>query len=267
MKVITLTTDFGTSDGYVGTMKGVILSIAPDVRLVDISHEIAPQNIRQAAYVLHAAAPYFPAGTIHLAVVDPGVGSTRRALVIKSSHAFWVGPDNGLFTLLLSDEPDAVCHAITNAQYLLPSIGSTFHGRDVFAPVAAHLARGVELAELGPRADDPVTFDIPVPTQQPDGSWLGHVLYADHFGNLITSVTSSLLEGMGGVEITIGQWRITSVRSTYADAAPGELVALVGSSGQLEIAVVNGNAAQALGLGPDAPITLRAVRLLAQKGR
>jgi S-adenosylmethionine hydrolase len=267
MTIITLTTDFGSSDGYVGTMKGVILSIAPDARLVDISHEIAPQNIRQAAYVLRAAAPYFPTGTIHLAVVDPGVGSTRRALAIKSSRAFWVGPDNGLFTLLLADEPDAACHAITNTQYLLPDIGSTFHGRDVFAPVAAHLARGVELATLGPRINDPVTFEIPTPIQQSDGSWLGHVLYADHFGNLITSVASRSLESMGNVEITIGSRRITRICRTFTDAAPGELIALVGSSGHLEISVVNGNAAQTLGVCPDAPITFRAVGSLAQKGR
>ena len=163
MSIITLTTDFGASDGYVGTMKGVILSIAPDVALVDITHEIAPQNIRQAAYVLHDAAPYFPRGTIHLAVVDPGVGSARRALAVRTSHGFLVGPDNGLFTLFLADEPDAECRAITNAKYMLPRISSTFHGRDVFAPVAAHLANGADLADLGPRITDPVTFPIPRP--------------------------------------------------------------------------------------------------------
>ena len=264
MSIITLTTDFGTSDGYVGTMKGVILSIAPDVRLVDISHEIAPQHIRQAAYVLHDAASYFPQGIVHLAVVDPGVGGARRALAVRTSHEFLVGPDNGLFTLFLADEPDAECHMITNTQYLLPRISSTFHGRDVFAPVAAHLANGAGLADLGPRITDPVTFPIPRPEQQADGSWRGCVLYADHFGNLITSVTEDLLQqllssGRHSVEIVIGHQRISGIRHTFAEGAPGELVALVGSSGHLEIAVTNGNAARALSLGPHAPVILRTV--------
>jgi S-adenosylmethionine hydrolase len=202
MTIVTLTTDFGLSDGYVGTMKGVILSIAPDVTLVDITHDIAPQHIRQAACALHAAAPYFPPETIHLAVVDPGVGSDRRALVVRT-------------------------------------------------------ARGVDMAEFGPRITDPVMFSIPTPTQQPDGSWLGCVLYADHFGNLITSVTGDLLQRIGDVEITMGQRRIAGLYRAYAQATPGELVALVGSSGRLEISIVNGNAAQILGLGPDAPLILR----------
>jgi S-adenosylmethionine hydrolase len=260
--IITFTTDFGASDGYVGTMKGVILSIAPDVALVDITHDIAPQTIRQAAYVLHDAAPYFPRGTIHLAVVDPGVGSARRALAVRTSQGFLVGPDNGLFTLFLADEPDAECRAITNAKYMLPRISSTFHGRDVFAPIAAHLANGADLADFGPRITDPVTFPIPRPEQQADGSWRGCVLYADHFGNLITSVTGDLLQqllsgGRHSVEIVIGQQRISGIRHSFAEGAPGELVALVGSSGHLEIAVTNGNAARALNIGPDSPVIWR----------
>jgi S-adenosylmethionine hydrolase len=257
MSIITLTTDFGTSDGYVGTMKGVILSIALDVTLVDITHEIAPQNVRQAAYVLHASAPYFPSGTIHLAVIDPGVGSQRRALVIRTSDGFLVGPDNGLFALFLADEPGAECHAITQPAFMRPHISATFHGRDVFAPVAAHLASGVNLDLLGPRVSDPVTFPIPKPAQQPDGSWLGHVLYADHFGNLVTSLTDDLLAHIHQAEISIGQRRIAGIKRTYAQAAPGDLIALVGSSGHVEISVVNGNAAQSLGLGPDSPLALR----------
>ena len=262
MSIITLTTDFGASDGYVGTMKGVIFSIAPGAALVDITHEIAPQNIRQAAYVLHAAAPYFPRGTIHLAVVDPGVGSARRALAVRTSHGFLVGPDNGLFTLLLAEEPDAECRAITNAKYMLAHVSATFHGRDVFAPVAAHLATGADLADLGPRIADPVTFPVPRPTRQPDGSWLGCVLYADHFGNLTTSVTSALLQQITDarrkpVEISVGQHRIVGIRRTYSEVEPGELVALVGSSDHLEISVAGGSAAQTLGLGPDAPVILR----------
>ena len=262
MSLITLTTDFGASDGYVGTMKGVILSIAPDVALVDITHEIAPQVIRQAAYVLHDAAPYFPRWTIHLAVVDPGVGSARRALAVRTSQGFLVGPDNGLFTLFFADEPDAECRAITNANVTLPRVSATFHGRDVFAPVAAHLANGADLAGLGPRLTDPVTFAVPLPTQQPDGSWLGCVLYADHFGNLVTSVTEDVLRQLVGggrhsVEIVMGQQRISGIRRTFAEGAPGEIVALLGSSGHLEIAVTNGNAARALDIGPDSPVTLR----------
>ena len=256
MSIITLTTDFGLSDGYVGMMKGVILTIASGAQLVDISHEIAPQQVRQAAYVLHAAAPYFPAGTIHVAVVDPGVGSARRALVVRTPRGFFVGPDNGVFTLCLADAPDAECHAITNPAYGLPRVSATFHGRDVFAPAAAHLARGVHPAEFGPRIDDPVKFTLPRPVPQPDGSWLAHVLYADHFGNLVTSATQDLLLDLGPVEILIGARRIARIVRTFADASPGDLVTLLGSSGHLEIAVVNGNAAQTLGLGPDAPLTL-----------
>jgi len=286
MSIITLTTDFGTSDGYVGTVKGVILSLAPNVTLVDITHEIAPQHIQQAAYVLHAAAPYFPPGTIHLAVVDPGVGSQRRALVVRTSKGFLVGPDNGLFTLFLADEPGAECHAMTQPAFRLPHVSATFHGRDVFAPAAAHLARRLDhseaqrateslprdpeasrrytaqagllaLEEWGPRVNDPVTFTIPKPAQQPDGSCLGHVLYADHFGNLITSITGDVLAHLDHVEISIGQRRIAGIKRTYTEAAPGDLIALVGSSGHVEISVVNGNAAQSLGLGPDSPLTLR----------
>jgi len=261
MSIITLTTDFGASDGYVGTMKGVILSIAPNVTLVDITHEVAPQHIRQAAYVLHAAASYFPHGTIHLAVVDPGVGSRRRALVVRTSRGFLVGPDNGLFTLFLADEPDAECRSITNPAFMLPRVSATFHGRDIFAPVAAHLARrldfSAELSEFGPRVSDPETLAIPKPIQQADGNWLGQVLFADHFGNLITSITADVLANIGSVEILIGQILITGIKRTFADAAPGELVALVGSSGHLEISIVDGNAAQSLDLGPDSSIILR----------
>jgi S-adenosylmethionine hydrolase len=295
MSIITLTTDFGASDGYVGTMKGVILSIAPNVTLVDITHEIAPQHMRQAAYVLHAAAPYFPPGTIHLAVVDPGVGSRRRALVVRTSRGFLVGPDNGLFTLFLADEPDAECHSITNPAFMLPHVSATFHGRDVFAPAAAHLARrlglpsghsevrraergasqphhpeilrryGVQgapldLEEFGSRVSDAVTFTIPKPVLQPDGSWLGHVLYADHFGNLVTSLTDDLLARLGTAEIWVGQRRVAGIGRTYAEATPGDLIALVGSSGHVEISVVNGHAAQSLGLGPDSPLTLRTLQ-------
>jgi S-adenosylmethionine hydrolase len=261
MSIITLTTDFGASDGYVGTMKGVILSIAPNVTLVDITHEIAPQHVRQAAFVLHAAASYFPPGTIHLAVVDPGVGSRRRALVVRTSRGFLVGPDNGLFTLFLADEPDAECHSITNPAFMLPHVSATFHGRDVFAPVAAHLARrldcSAELSEFGPRVSDPATLTIPKPVQQSEDNWLGQVLFADHFGNLITSITADVLTNIEGVEILIGQTLITGIKRTFADAAPGELIALVGSSGHLEISIANGNAAQSLDLGPDSLITLR----------
>jgi S-adenosylmethionine hydrolase len=257
MSIITLTTDFGTREGYVGTIKGVLLSIAPQARLVDISHEIEPHDIRQAAYVLAAAAPYFPSGTLHLAVVDPGVGSARRALVIRTSRAFLVGPDNGLFTLLLQDEPDAECYAITHPAFMLPRVSATFHGRDVFAPAAAHLACGVSPAEFGPRVTDAVRLALPQPVQQPDGTWLGQVLYADHFGNLVTSIRQEHLHSLGHIEITLGQQRLTGLQRTYAESAPGELIALVGSSGHLEISVVKGNAAHTLGLGPDAPILVR----------
>ena len=194
--VIALTTDFGQADGYVGTMKGVILGICPEATLVDVSHDIRPQAVRQAAYVLSTAAPYFPPGTVHMVVVDPGVGSERRPIVVQTDRATYVAPDNGVLSMVLSQEPArrAIQIRVAEPRYRLPQISATFHGRDLFAPATAHLACGVEPGELGDPLplSDLVTLPVLQPQRQSDGSWLGEVLHIDRFGNLITDYQSPI---------------------------------------------------------------------------
>ncbi len=256
MALITLTTDFGTADGYVGIMKGVILGLCPDARLVDLSHDIAAQNVAQAAYVLAAAAPYFPAGTIHLAVVDPGVGSDRRPLVVQTDRAFCVGPDNGLFSPFQA-EPGARSWALDRPEFWRATrqVSRTFHGRDIFAPVAAHLARGVLPEQMGRPISDPVRLPLAEPIRHPDGHITGQVIYTDRFGNLITNVPAEwVAAGRWCIEIA-GQ-RIAGIRAAYADAERGELLALVSSGGTVEIAVREGSAAARLGVGVGARVAL-----------
>jgi S-adenosylmethionine hydrolase len=275
--LITLTTDFGAAHGYVGTMKGVILGITPNARLVDISHEVAPHNLRQAAYVLYTAYPYFPPHTVHLVVVDPGVGSARRAIALRTPAGHFVGPDNGVLTYVMAREPVEALVELADPRYRLPRVSHTFHGRDVFAPAAAHLAAGVPVAVLGPPVTDPVTFPPPRLEVTADGV-TGEVLHADRFGNAITSIGQLVWGGDGlsldpafqkagrgggvrfkadeAVVVVAGQ-EIAGVRRTYAEAAPGETLALVGSGGHLEIAVREGSAAGRLGLRPSDAVVLR----------
>ena len=194
--IVTLTTDFGTSDGYVGVMKGVILSIAPHVCLIDITHAIPPQNVVQAAFTLFNAAPFFPDGTVHLVVVDPGVGTKRRPLAIQAGGKCYVGPDNGVFSLVAGTAGRAV--VLENSAYYRAGsyVSNTFHGRDIFAPVAAHLAAGVPLEEFGRPVEDWNTLPIPAPLHRPPDEWEGEVLYLDHFGNAVTNI--GVLEWVGG---------------------------------------------------------------------
>lgn len=272
MRIITLITDFGQADGYVGTMKGVILGIAPEARIVDISHDIEPQNVRQAAYVLSTAAPYFPPGTIHVVVVDPGVGSARRPIAVRTERAYFVGPDNGVFSYALAgmwtmsqlpsnqlrassfELPVTVIH-LDQPKYWLPTISQTFHGRDIFSPVAAHLAAGVPFGALGTLITDPVTFPLPQPERLPDGSIRGEVLHADRFGNLITDIPMSWLATSEAWIFEIAGRRIEGLSATYATARRGALVALPGSEGLLEIAVREGSAAETLGVGAGTLVT------------
>lgn len=254
MTIITLTTDFGLYDGYVGIMKGVILGITTAVQLVDISHEITPQDIRQGSFVLRNAVPYFPAGTVHLAVVDPGVGSRRRPLLVTTPRASFVGPDNGLFTFAL-EQPAAQAWALDRPQYWLPVISRTFHGRDIFAPVAAHLARGVPPEELGSPVSDAVRLQPLLPQQQGNHHIVGHVIHVDRFGNLITNVPAAWLAD-GDWACEIAGRRISHISETYSAAHPGELLALIGSSGLLEVALRNGSAARLLGMGVGQTIDL-----------
>jgi S-adenosylmethionine hydrolase len=260
--IITLTTDFGLANGYVGTMKGVILSIHPTATIVDISHDIPPQDVREGAYVLYAAYPYFPQGTIHVVVVDPGVGSERRAIALRTPQATFVAPDNGVLSYVVSREKVEEIVNLTNPRFHLFPVSRTFHGRDIFAPVAAYLARGVPLAELGEPLADIITFPLPRPVLRPDGNIVGQVIHIDRFGNLITSITAKDLADHvlpGEVIVGIKGQSIRGISGTYAEVAPGELLALVGSSGHLEISVCGGSAARTLGakLGDEVLLRVR----------
>lgn len=243
MTIITLTTDFGLADGYVGVMKGVILGIAPHVVMVDLTHEVAPQNIRQAAFILATAVAYFAPGTIHLAVVDPGVGTPRRPLLVVTPRARYVGPDNGIFSQALA-EPNAQAWELDQPAYWLSTVSRTFHGRDVFAPIAAHLAAGVPPERLGRRIYDPVSLPLSAPRRHADGHISGEVIHVDRFGNLISNIPAGW--------ITPGAWscriadQVAPLVGSYAEVPEGALAGLVGSAGAVEVAVRNGNAARRL---------------------
>lgn len=240
-------TDFGWADGYVGVMKGVILSIAPHVTLVDITHDVAPQDVRDAAYVLYTAVPYFPPDTIHLVVVDPGVGSERRAIAVRSAQGTFVAPDNGVLSYVLDAGPPQIAVSLTNPQYHLAQVSRTFHGRDIFAPAAAYLARGVPITELGEAIRDLAVFLMPEPRARADGVLIGQVIHVDHFGNVITNLRCEDVPWPSEASIVeIGGQVITGLQETYARVQPGEPLALIGSSGHLEIAIAGGNAAQQL---------------------
>jgi S-adenosylmethionine hydrolase len=213
--------------------------------------------VNQAAYVLSTAAAYVPTGAIHLAVVDPGVGSERRAIAVQTARAIYVAPDNGVLSLALQDDPPQRIVHLTEARYHLAEVSDTFHGRDIFAPAAAHLARGVDLGDMGPQIEigDLVRLPSARPRRQEDGTWLGEILHVDHFGNLITSFPGAMIEAYFTVEV--GAAQILGLSRTFADVAQGELVAYVGSSGYLEIAVRGGDAAGRLGAGVGDPVGVR----------
>jgi S-adenosylmethionine hydrolase len=275
-RLISLTTDFGLSDSYVGAMRGVISSIAPGVPMVDITHQIAPQDVRSAAFVLWAALPYFPAGSVHLVVVDPGVGTGRRALASETSWGVLVGPDNGVFSHVWGASPARTTVELSNPTYWRSTVSSTFHGRDIFAPVAAHVAAGVDLASLGSPLSAPVR--LPTPHLSATESKLrGEVLHIDHFGNAITSIGRLVWDGallyldpaFGTIQPrVVNPARLTArvlerdvgpIRQTYGDVAPGELCALVGSEGLLEIAINQGGGAAALGIKVGDPVEVEVV--------
>jgi S-adenosyl-L-methionine hydrolase (adenosine-forming) len=267
--VVALITDFGSRDHYVGAMKGAILSYCPDAALVDIGHEIPAHDIEAAAWSLAAAFRSFPDGTVFAAVVDPGVGSSRRALVVECGGHFFVGPDNGIFTYILSENYDYRMREITNRALMRPQISATFHARDVFAPVAAFLARGGAFEEVGPPAHDPVLFKLESMRHAESGSgeWQASVVHVDHFGNLTTSLYErdllGILAAVGNdpteVIVLVGERQIPLVRA-YADVAEGEACALVGSTGRLEVGVYLGSAADLLGAKRGTPVQIRLLR-------
>ncbi len=268
--VITLTTDFGLQDNFVGVMKGVIASIAPEARVIDLSHAVPPQDVATGAFVLATGFAYFPPGTVHVAIVDPGVGSERRAIALEAGGYRWVAPDNGLLGFALATlaaaghavgrweagwwecTDDARAVVLAEPRYWLPRVSRTFHGRDVFAPVAAHLARGVPLTALGPSTPRIRALRLPSPEPTPDG-WRGQVIYVDRFGNLITNVTAHEL-GDADWRVHVGDATIDGLSPSYA-AMPG-LGAIVGSSGHLEIAAPRASAQAALRTGVGAAVVL-----------
>lgn len=254
-RIITLLTDFGLKDHFAGVLKGVVASIAPAVRVVDITHEVEPYAIAQARFLLAQSWPYFPAGSIHVAVVDPGVGSARRPILVQAHAHLFVGPDNGLFSDLL-DAPRAKVRLIANRKFLLPAVSSTFHGRDVFAPVAAHLALGVAPARIGPLISDAIRLPGRA-VQTSAGLWLGEVIHVDRFGNLITNLPASCTAGSGPLVLRIGSHKLREVASSYAAMAPRTPAVVSGSSGCLEVAVNQDSAARLLGLGVGTPVELR----------
>ena len=258
--IIALLTDFGGRDAYVGVMKGVILTICPDATLVDLTHDVPAHDVRHGARVLAACAPYYPAGTIFVAVVDPGVGSPRRAIAIDDGRYRFVGPDNGLLTGVPAASAPVVV-AIAAPEYQRPSVSRTFEGRDRFAPVAAHLARGVALDALGPRVVDPVRLDWPAPVVSA-ASVTGVIDDVDHFGNLVTNVPRAVLDAVqagGRVEITLGGRVVPRLVAAYADVPAGEACALVGSTDRLEIAVHGGRADTHFAAGAGTPVAVRRV--------
>ncbi len=257
--IITFSSDFGNREYYVGAVKGAILSVCERAHIIDISHQISPHNLREAAFTLACAYPYFPPGSIHLAVVDPGVGSSRRGLAVATERYFFVGPDNGLFTLIFQQQ--SVCQAVSleNNRFFRGPVYPTFHGRDVFGPVAGWLARGTALPELGPPIDDWVRLDFPAP-KKAGQQLLGTVLHVDTFGNVITCFRPSDFEALPArrrsPQFRVGNERIRKHHRFYSQAQPGELFALIGSSGYYELALMQDSAAARLQAGPGTEVVL-----------
>jgi len=248
--VITLITDFGIKDGNVGVMKGVIWGICPTAQISDLSHMIQAQNIREAAYIFARSVPYFPKDSIHIVVVDPGVGTKRRPMAAKIGDWFFVGPDNGTITGLLQRAEQAGWQTefveLNRIKYWLPNVSFVFHGRDIFAPVAAHVANGVPLRELGTSFTDPLRLELPKPEKTKDG-WRGEVIHIDHFGNISSNIRAEDLgEAMRQKEnimVHLNGIVIKGMVDTFGERPVGELITLLGSTGNLGISVVNGNAA------------------------
>lgn len=257
---ITLTSDFGLKDPYVAEIKGVILNINPNATLVDVTHEIEKFNVRAAAFTLASAAPYFPDGTVHLAVVDPEVGTERRAIAIKTKKGYFVGPDNGILILAAQNQDIEGIRQLVNPEFMLQKVSSTFHGRDIFAPAAAHLDKGASFAEFGPDIKNPVTPSF-AQTKVGKGLLSGEVLAVDSFGNIITNISAkeaSFKEGESvKVELVAASVQI-SFAKTYAQAEPNKPVLLVGSHGFLEIALNQTSAAKNLHVKPGDKIALMA---------
>ncbi len=257
--IITLTTDYGTNDHLVGTLKGVILKINPDVTIVDITHHVAPYDLLDGALAIGLAYRYFPSKTVHLVVVDPGVGTERRPLLVSGDQHFFVGPDNGVLSMVYEHEQRLAVRHVTAEHYFMQPLSKTFHGRDIFAPVAAWLTKAWQSQSFGEEIQDYVRFSLPKP-KTTDGILKGVVLRVDVFGNLITNLTiTDLPEAMlknGSLKMQVGQKNVQHFSETFAKGQAGQPIAILGSSGFIEIAVNRGNAARVLGVTRGAEVTV-----------
>jgi S-adenosylmethionine hydrolase len=259
--ILTFTTDFGGGDAYVASMKGVALGICPGARLVDVSHALDPGDVEGAALVVEEARRWFPPGTVHVVVVDPGVGTDRRPIAVRAGGQSFVGPDNGVLWPVIASDVRAKVREVTAPSFRLPVLSATFHGRDLFAPAAAHLARGRRIEAAGPAVADPVRLDSFFATGSA-GRLLGQVLRADRFGNLVTSVRVEDLEArfpgvpLPTLEVRVAGTLVDETATTYGHAPPGAPFVLLGSGGRLEVAVRDGSAATALRCGKGTPVTV-----------
>ncbi len=256
--VITLLTDFGSMDHYVAAMKGVMLGICPAAQMVDISNEIAPFAIVEAAYTVAQAWACFPTGSVHLIVVDPGVGSTRRPMVVEAAGHCFVAPDNGVLTMVFDAAVNHKAREITASRYFRKPVSRTFHGRDIFAPAAAYLATGLAPAKLGKRIDDYLRLDFARPRQAEDKRWTGSILKVDRFGNVITNFESDIWKRLAQqpFEMRIGSHSISRVATNYAEVDVGELFVIAGSAGYLEVSMNQRSAAAVLGMRPGEVVEL-----------
>lgn len=256
--VITLTTDFGLRDYYVSAMKAVITSITPKPRLIDISHDIDPHDVMSAAWVLKNSAFLYPAGCVHLAVVDPGVGTHRKPIAMRIHDQYFVGPDNGLFSLVASDQDYEAVELDIPDFWLTEKPSHTFHGRDIFAPAAAHLASGISLSEIGSKVEDIFTYKWALPVADKDGVQ-GWVVHIDRYGNVVTNITEDLVRTVideKSCSIYVGHTKLNQIADTFGDVSEGEPVAYIGSAGVLEIAVNKGSAHELLGIEKGSSINI-----------
>ena len=261
LPVITLLTDFGLADPYVGAIKGVILSICPSVQLVDLTHDISPQDVWGGGYVWASCFGSFPRGTVHVGVVDPGVGSERRAVAARIADQTFVCPDNGLLSWIVADHPVAEAFELRRAEYFLPQPSATFHGRDIFAPAAARIANGLSPAELGPPVQSLTLHDIPRPERVSEHELRGEVVHIDRYGNLVTNIGLAQCRELDNWDeqtavVSVGRLNLHGLRRTYSDARHGEPLAYFGSLGKLDIAVNRGNAAEFFTISRGDKITL-----------
>jgi S-adenosyl-L-methionine hydrolase (adenosine-forming) len=261
--LITFMSDFGLDDWFVGVVHGVLHGLCPEMRIVDLTHAIAPGDVARAAFVLEAAAPDFPTGTVHLAVVDPGVGTERRALAVSAHRQYFVGPDNGLLEWALTD-PSAEAYALHDPRFFRQPVSRTFHGRDVFAPVAAHLANGEDASRMGPRVTDALRLKLPE-ARFTDGALAGEVMRIDRFGNALTNLNETSIAAAfpkateKDLSVQVGRRRLDGIARSYGDAPIGTVVAVMGSSGRLEIAQVGGAVSAYMGIGVGDPVRVRRI--------